>query len=343
MTTNRLYLAAVAVSAGLCFALTPLVRAIALRMRWVDEPSTAVKTHKTATPVLGGVAIWLSFAMTLAALRFLTNFPTGTLYRLRSVLAGGAIVFLLGVIDDLGKPNGLDYRVKFVVQFLAAILLVHFGIQLRFISPDYLAVLLTLLWIVGITNAFNIIDIMDGLTASQAAVASLAFLLIALPSEEIYVNFAAAALLGSTLGFLPWNLSEKRKIFMGDGGALLIGFVLAAMSLGTDYTRKNPLGVYAPIFILLVPIFDVVYVMVMRIAKGQSPFRGSRDHFALRLEVLGLTRPQIVTLSAVSSGFLSLFALLITLVDTRWALMIYLVVGLWIAFIARHISKVKVQ
>ncbi|MBI5244835.1 MAG: undecaprenyl/decaprenyl-phosphate alpha-N-acetylglucosaminyl 1-phosphate transferase [Elusimicrobia bacterium] len=343
MTTNQLYLAAVATSAALSMALTPAVRALAVKMDWLDHPATEVKTHASPTPVLGGVAIWLAFALTLAALRLLTNFPTGTLYRLRSILAGGAIIFLLGVVDDLGKPRGLHYRLKFVVQFIAAGLLVYFGIRIRFIAPDYVAYALTILWVVGITNAMNIIDIMDGLTASQAAVASLAFLLIALPSEEIYVNFAAAALLGSTLGFLPWNLSDRRKIFMGDGGALFIGFVLAAMALGTSYTRKNPLGVYAPIFILLVPIFDVVYVVVMRMAKGQSPFRGSKDHFALRLEALGLTRPQIVALSAVSSAVLAVFALLITLVSAAWALWLYIVVGFWIFFLARHISRVEVR
>ncbi|MFA6029884.1 MAG: MraY family glycosyltransferase [Elusimicrobiota bacterium] len=343
MTRLELYFAAVAGSAVLSTLLTPLVRALSMRMHWLDEPTTAVKTHKVATPVLGGVAIWTAFALTLTALRFLTKFPTGTLYRLRVILLGGGLVFLLGLVDDLRKPHGLDYRVKFLVQFLAAALLVHFGIRLRFIEPAYLAVLLTAVWVVGITNAFNIIDIMDGLTASQAATAAFAFLLIALPSEEVYVNFAAAALLGSTLGFLPWNLSKEKKIFMGDGGALFVGFVLAAMALGTDYSRINPLGVYAPVFILLVPAFDVAYVMVMRIRKGLSPFRGSRDHYALRLEALGLHRHQIVALSALCSGILSLFAFLITLVSIPWALFIYLVVGLWIFVVARHISQVEVR
>ena len=343
MTTVQLYLTAIATSWALSFALTPMIRALAVQMGWLDHPTTRVKTHTVPTPVLGGVAIWLAFAATLAALRFWTNFPTGTLHRLRSILAGGGIIFLLGVVDDLRKPHGLDYRVKFMVQFLAAALLMHYGIRIRFITPNYVAAALTIVWVVGITNAMNIIDIMDGLTATQAAVASLAFLLIALPSEEIYVNLTAAALLGAALGFLPWNLSSRRKIFMGDGGALFIGFVLAAMSMGTEYSRKNPLGVYAPIFILLVPIFDVAYVMIVRMLKGHSPFRGSKDHFALRLEALGLTRRQIVILSALSSGMLSVFALLITRVGAVWAVWIYVVVGLWIFALARHISKVEMR
>jgi len=343
MTKTQLYLTAIAASFALSFVLTPMIRALAVEMGWLDHPTTDIKTHSAPTPVLGGVAIWLAFAATLAGLRLVTSFPTGTLRCLRAILAGGAIIFLLGVVDDLGKPHGLDYRVKFLVQFLAAALLMHYGIRIRFITPSYVAAALTIVWVVGITNAMNIIDIMDGLTASQAAVASLAFLLIALPSEEIYVNFAGAALLGAALGFLPWNFSSKRKIFMGDGGALFIGFVLAAMSMGTEYTHKNPLGVYAPIFILLVPIFDVAYVMSVRMLRGHSPFRGSKDHFALRLEALGLSRRQIVAASALSSGVLSVFALLITRVSAAWAAGLYAVVGVWIFAIARHISKVEMR
>jgi UDP-GlcNAc:undecaprenyl-phosphate GlcNAc-1-phosphate transferase len=343
MTKDRLYLAAVGTSFALSWVLTPAVRALAVRMNWLDKPSTGIKTHTQPTPVLGGVAIWCAFAAALVSLRFLTNFPTGTLFRLRAVLAGGGVAFLLGVIDDFYKPHGLDYRVKFAVQFLAAAMLVVFGIRLRFITPDYLAVLLTLVWVVGITNAFNIIDIMDGLAASQAAVAALAFLLIALPSEEVYVNFTAAVLLGSVLGFLPWNFSRSRKIFMGDGGSLFIGFILAAMSLGTNYSRKSPFAVYAPLFILMVPIFDVAYVMAMRMMKGQSPFLGSKDHFALRLEALGHTRPGIVALSAAVSGLLSLLAFVSTSVSSEWTLVIYAGVAAAVCFVARHISQVKMS
>jgi len=286
------------------------------------------------------VAIWLAFAGSLVLMRFLTHFPTGTLYRLRSLLAGGAMIFLLGFVDDMLRPRGLDWKPKLVVQVLAASLLVYFGIEIRFLHPSYLAVLVTILWVVGICNALNIIDIMDGLAASQAAVAALALLLIALPSEEVYVNFGAASLAGAALGFLPWNLSRRRKIFMGDSGSLLLGFTLAALALGTDYTKVNPLGVYAPLFILAVPMFDTLYVMAIRMMKGQSPFLGSKDHFALRLESMGFKRPQILLLCVLAAGFLSVCAWLVTRVSTPWAVWIYLVVGAWAGIVAWHITKV---
>jgi UDP-GlcNAc:undecaprenyl-phosphate GlcNAc-1-phosphate transferase len=319
---------------------TPFVRAAATRMGWLDRPETDVKTHTVAVPALGGVAVWMGFAGALVAARFMTAFPTGTLYRLRGILAGAALVFVLGVIDDLKKPHGLGWKTKMAVQVLAALTLVHFDIKIRFIQPDYLGVFLTVLWVVGICNAVNIIDIMDGLAASQAAAAALGFWLIALPSEDVYVNFAAAALLGSALGFLPWNFSKKRKIFMGDSGSLLLGFTLAALALGTDFTLVNPLGVYAPLLILAVPMFDTFYVMAVRMIKGKSPFLGSRDHFALRLERMHFTRPQIVALSLFASLFLSLCAWLVTLVATPWAVAIYLMLGAMIGFVTWQISQV---
>lgn len=343
MSNLQLYLCAVVISGLLSLLLTPAVRFLALRLGWLDTPSSHVKTHKVATPSLGGIAIWFSFTATLVAMRFMTQFPTGTLRSLRAILLGGAMVSLLGVVDDLKKPQGLHFKPKFVVQLLAAAILLYFGIQMRFIQPDYLAVGLTLLWVVGISNALNIIDIVDGLCASQAAIAALAFLCIALPSEEIYVNFASAALLGAALGFLPWNFSDDYKIFMGDSGSLFLGFVLAAIALGTNYTRTNPLGVYAPLFILLVPMYDTFFVMAVRLLKGHSPFMGSKDHFALRLERVGFLRHHVVGLAALCSGFLSLCAFLVTRVGTAWALWIYGVVCAYIAILSWRLYKIEMK
>ena len=145
MTNTQLYLAAIGIAFALSAALTPLVRMLAMRMGWLDTPATAVKTHTVAVPALGGVAIWIAFAGTLVAIRFLTQFPTGTLYRLRALLAGGGLIFLLGIVDDLRKPGGLDWKTKFAVQTAAAGLLVYFGIEIRFLTPGYLGTILTFL------------------------------------------------------------------------------------------------------------------------------------------------------------------------------------------------------
>ena len=343
MESLHLYLLAIACAAAISFVLTPLVRVAALRWGWVDAPSSAVKTHKVATPCVGGVAIFLAFVGTLLILRFLTQFPTGTLRSLRSLVIGGTFIFFLGLIDDLTKPQGLHFKPKFVVQILAALALLSFGIRIKFITPDYLGAVLTVIWVVGITNAFNIIDIMDGLSASQAAIAALGFLMISLPSEELYVNFASAALAGAAMGFLPWNMSKSRKIFMGDCGSMVLGFTLSGIALGTKYSEVNNLGVYAPLFILLIPMYDTFFVMFLRLRAGQSPFLGSRDHFALRLEGLGYNREKIVVMAAGAAMFLSFCAFLVTHLTLRLALCVYGVILAEILVLSRALAAVKVQ
>jgi len=338
----KLYLLAATAAFGLSLLLTPLVRLLALRYGWVDAPSSSVKTHKVTTPSLGGIAIFFSFIATLLMLRFFTQFPTGTLRSLRGLMLGGGLVFLLGVVDDLKKPHGLHFKPKFAVQSLAALCLLFFGMSIRFIAPEYLGVGLTLLWVVGLTNAFNIVDVMDGLSASQAAIAAAGFLMISLPSEELYVNFASAALAGAALGFVPWNLSSRHKIFMGDSGSMTLGFILAGLALGTRYSDINDLGVFAPLLILLVPMYDTILVMCLRLRRGQSPFLGSKDHFALRLEKMGYSRGQVVGLAALASVFLSFCAFLVTQLSLVWALCIYAAIFVEVLLLSRVLAKVEI-
>lgn len=330
------------VSLAISAALTPMVRRLALWADIVDHPSSEIKTHKKPTPCAGGIALWIAFASALILLRLTTHFPTGTLRNLRGILFGSTLIFFLGLLDDLQRPHGLGFKPKLAVQALAALLVIYFDIRIQFIQPDYLGWILSILWIVGITNALNIIDIMDGLCASQAVIAGAAFLLIALPSEFIYVNFAAAALVGAALGFLPYNLSEKKKIFLGDSGSLFLGFVLASLSLGTSYSMVNPLGVYAPLFILGVPLYDTLLVMTLRMMSKKSPFIGSKDHFALRLEAMGLSRRQILWAVSGASVLLSLCAFAVTKVSLFWALWIYFIVGGEILLLSVSLAKVKV-
>jgi UDP-GlcNAc:undecaprenyl-phosphate/decaprenyl-phosphate GlcNAc-1-phosphate transferase len=303
---------------------TPLMRKIALRFMVMDKPTSLVKTHRQPTPYMGGLAIYFAFMIAI----FLATIFLGLEWKnIWGIVIGGTIIMFLGLIDDI---SSLPISLRFIVQILSAVVLIIFNINIMFISPNYMAILFTILWVVGITNAFNIIDVMDGLSAGVATIASLALLFIALPSEGVYVNFASAALAGAAIGFLRYNFSLKpdkhASIFMGDAGSLFIGFVLAALSMGTSYTTMNNIGLFSPLLILGIPIYDTLFVMLLRYRQGKSIFKGSRDHIALRLESLGFNRKKVVLIIYFFSILLSLAALAVTKVRLTWAIYIYLLV-----------------
>lgn len=337
-----LYATAFGIALFISAVVTPIMRLIATKFDIMDCPHSAIKTHRQPTPYLGGVAIFAGLITSLFAMRFFTNFPTGTLHNLRSIIIGSTIMLGLGLIDDI-KTKGLGFKKKFLIQILAAMVVVWFDIRLHFITPYLIAFALSIVWIVGVTNAFNIIDIMDGLSSGVACIAALAFMLISMPSEMIYVNFCAAALAGACMGFIPYNLSKKMKIFMGDTGSLTIGFVCASLALGTSYTRLNDIGLIAPLFILAIPIYDTLLVSVLRLQKGQSPFLGSKDHFALRLEFMGYSRKQILVIIYAASALLALSAYLITVATVNEAIMICAVTAALSWFITTRIAKVEIH
>lgn len=331
------------VAFALAFLLTPLIRRFAVRFDVLDHPATPVKTHKVPVPYLGGVAIFVGVVGSLAIVRGLTHFPTGTLHALWGLLCGGFVILALGLIDDLKKPDGLTFYMKFLFQFAAAALLISFDIRIRFVQPVWLADVLTVLWVTGISNAINLIDIMDGLAASQSFVASTAFLLIAIPTEAVYVNVAAAAVAGASLAFLPHNFSKRHKIFMGDAGSLTLGFWLAGISLGTDYSRLNQVGVLAPVLILGLPVYDTFFVSCLRLLQGKSPFLGSRDHLAQKLRGLGLTGRQVVLVFAAAAAGLSAAAFFLTLTPFYVAVAVIGAVGLLGLFVMLKLYDVVAE
>lgn len=308
-----LYSATVLAAFLITFLVTPLVRLLAVRWNILDHPHTDIKTHKAPVPYLGGLAILAGFAGALVVLRFITHFPSGTLRSLWGLLLGAGFLAAVGLVDDLKKPLGLSFQSKFFFQFVAASILIYFDIRIRFVHPDWVAMILTILWVTAISNAINLIDIMDGLAASQVVVAALGFLLISIPTEQIYVNFAAAALAGSALAFIPHNMSQRRKIFMGDMGSLMLGFILAGLSLGTNYTKASDAGLFAPLLILGLPVYDTLFVSLMRIKQGKSPFLGSKDHLALKLRALGYSKERVVITFVFAAALLSAAALLLTM------------------------------
>jgi UDP-GlcNAc:undecaprenyl-phosphate/decaprenyl-phosphate GlcNAc-1-phosphate transferase len=268
--------------------LTIPVRRLALHYGMVDHPGPR-KVHLNPMPLLGGIAIYLGFV--LAILFTLRAVPQ---QQIAGILAGATLVAMVGLLDDGGL---LHHQVKlFVGMPLAALFLLASGIRAQLFSlflPGMAGVVLdaclTILWVVGITAAFSILDHMDGLCAGIAAVASAFFTLAATLNGQTLVRVLAAAALGAALGFLRWNFNPA-KIFMGDGGAMFLGFLMAILGLKIRPEGAGfPVTWLVPVLILAVPIFDTTLVSISRARRGLLPFTSpGKDHTAHRLSNLGL-------------------------------------------------------
>jgi len=326
------------------FLLTPVFRFIAVKLKILDHPISEIKTHKIPTPYLGGLAISISFYLTLFLVRITTHFPTGTLYSLRGIIFGGLIIIIIGLIDDI-KHKGIHFTTKFLGEIIAALILIHYGIKINFITPEWFALVLTLLWVIGITNAVNLVDVMDGLSSGISVISCLGiFFVTKYIEEEIYVSYSVLALAGACLGFLPYNVSDKYKIFMGDTGALFVGFVLSALTLGGKYSSNNQLGVLSPIIILLIPIYETFLISILRLSRGQSPFIGSKDHFSLRLLSVGIPKYKVLIVSYISAICLSIIGIFTVLSPNIYVpIFLILLVSLSIIFATKYLVKIEVK
>ena len=290
---------------------TPLMRTAALRFGIVDRPDGRLKHQAEPVPYLGGLAIYLSFLLALTATRRFDS------TEVLGMLLGGAIAVILGLIDDLGV---LSPGIKLAGQVVAVLTLINASvyIKLGFLSPP-VAIILSFLWLLGIINAFNLIDVMDGLAAGVAAAASFILFLIAAVNGRQAYAILLAALCGSLVGFLRYNVPPAR-IYMGDTGSMFIGLMLGALAMNNSYTRHNLVASIAPVVILGVPIFDMLFVMYVRYRRGLPVFLGSPDHFALRLRKWRLTTAQTVRASWAAAVVLGGLAIAMMLADTPVAL-----------------------
>jgi len=342
LNTNWItFLCAFALSLGL----TPVFRKVALKSQFLDTPSGQLKKHTAPIPYLGGLAIYFSFL--LVVFGTLSLAPPADTKPLFAILVGGTVIALMGLVDDLFS---LSPAVKFLFEIVAAVLLIVFGLKIEFLGNyPWLCYGMTIFWVLAVTNAVNIIDIMDGLSSGVVAIACFGFMLVPFSGAHSYVPLVATVLAGSVLGFLPYNYQPAR-IYMGDSGALFLGFVLSALAMGHGYTQENIVGLCAPVLILAVPLYDTALVMMIRFIRGRSMFRGSNDHLALRLRKIGFTVKQTVhTLWSVSILLVFVAGFLVRLSEKR-ALVFILVfffilmlVTLFVALIPMDEGVVKIK
>ena len=328
---------AILVAFVVSIALTPFVKRLAVKVGAVDVPGEARRVHDHPIPRMGGLAIFLGFIVSTLLFADITQ-------EVRGILIGSIIIVITGVIDDIVS---LRAWTKFLIQILAAVIAVLHGVVINVVSnPNvfsnqeaivlgWVAIPLTVLWIVGITNSVNLIDGLDGLAVGVSTISCVTILVVALLVSEPNVALIVAALAGACIGFMPYNLNPAR-IFMGDTGSLLLGYVLATVSVLGLFKFYAIVTFVVPVLALAVPLSDTL------ILHGQSPFHADRGHFHHKLMDLGLNQKQAVAILYAISATLGLAAVVLTTKGTiRIALLILaLLIGFVVcAFIRKSVHK----
>lgn len=327
----------IALSASL--VLTVPVRALAIRVGMVDLPGPR-KVHLKPIPLLGGLAIY--GAVMLAVLLVFDGPARAQSF---SIVTGATLVATVGFLDD---RKLLHHQIKlFLGMPLAAVILLVSGVRANVFSVlvggtagTWLDTVLTIVWVVGITASFSILDHMDGLCAGVAAMASAFFTLVAYLNGQMVVTVLAAATLGASAGFLRWNF-KPAKIFMGDGGAMLLGFLMATLGLKLRLEHATNLGGWlAPVLILGATIFDTTLVTISRSRRGLLPFTTpGKDHSAHRLANLGLGQRGAVLAMYLAGAVSGTAGVVVTYLSTGKAALVTALVGLTMAVAILWLEK----
>jgi len=278
--------------------LTPLVKRFALYAGVVDKPNHR-KVHTTQMPRLGGVAIYLAFAGALLISGLWGGFSQWQSNAVYGLLAGGTIIVLIGALDDKFE---LSAKVKFAGQLAAAaVVVIGFDLKVQFLNipfgsaynlEDWISIPLTIFWIVGVTNAINLIDGLDGLAAGVSGIATATMLALAIMMGNVTVAMISALLLGGIIGFLFFNF-HPAKIFMGDSGALFLGFALATLSI-LGFKQATVVSLVVPILILGVPLSDTFFAIVRRVLNKTSIATPDKSHLHHCLLQVGFSHRQTV-------------------------------------------------
>jgi len=287
-------------------------------------------------PLVGGIALGLSFIIA-CLVGFLSY---GSLpQEVKGIIVASFILLVFGVIDDWRE---LSILAKFSVQIIATSLLVLFGVRTQIVYIGNLAnIIITFIWVLGISNAFNHLDVVDGLAAGCAIIVSLAFFVISFLNGDIKNAILALALSGAILSFLIYNLPPA-KIYMGNSGSHFLGFVLAAIALAISYA---PLGrkvaLLSPLLILGFPIFDTIFLILMRLKQGRSVFKKSNDHLALRFLKLGYSKIKTLLFMLMVALFFSFCGIVISQASNLFGSTIIAFVLLVSLGLTRKMSRVS--
>ena len=293
--------------------LTPITRKLAISRKIFDKPSSSHKTHTTPVPYLGGVAIIVGVLGSTYLGIIFSGFKTDLIIIATTILIPALLLGIVGLWDDIKNLPPLP---RFIAQSLGATV-----ISVVFIFTDnagkptgsnFIDGIISVIWIVSICNSINFFDNLDGGASGTVAISSATVGLIALMGDQFLVASLAFVTSGATSGFLIWN-KNPAKIYMGDAGSLFLGTLIGALTIRLDFNSELRFtSFFIAIFILAIPILDTTIVIISRIYRGISPFRGGQDHLSHRMINTGLNRKSSVLVLWSLSAFFALLALLLS-------------------------------
>ncbi len=306
------YAIAAIICAGLLsFALTPAVRVLAFKINAIDTPRDGRRMHSHPIPRIGGLAIFIGF---VTSMLIFCDFSNTVL----SILIGGTILVALGVVDDV---RALNPWLKLIVQIFVGFIPVMLGTRIEFITlfvgepiglgQYYLDIPITVLWVVGLTNAVNLIDGLDGLACGVSAICCLSVCAVTVLNSEWQFALITAILFGACIGFLPFN-SNPAKIFMGDTGALFLGYTMAVLSISGLFKVHAAFSFLVPLSIFGLPLFDTLFAIARRLLRGKSPFSADRGHLHHRLMDMGFGQKHSVRILYAICGILGISAVMLS-------------------------------
>jgi UDP-GlcNAc:undecaprenyl-phosphate GlcNAc-1-phosphate transferase len=305
----------------IAISLTPIIKKLAVRFNICAFPNHRTIHHRIV-PKLGGLAIYLSFLLSLLVTFYLYY---GTLNEIFShtlgLVLGATVILFLGIFDDCW---GANWYQKLTVQSIAALVVMHYGYHISLIDLPFGGTInlgawgipLTILWITGISNAINLVDGLDGLAAGISLGVAFIFFMISMLFGDVQTVFLTAIMTGVIAGFLIFNFNPA-KIFLGDSGSLLIGFVLACFSINGMHQSSSAVKILIPVVALGVPIIDTVLAILRRLSKRVHPFKADKEHIHHRLLYLGLSQRRAVLLLYLVSAFFGIIAFLISVLEPR--------------------------
>lgn len=321
---------------------TPLVKKLAVKINAIDIPKDARRIHKKPIPLLGGLAIYIAFIITLILKKgVLENSEIG-------IIGGATIIVAGGIIDDMKE---LKPMAKLCFQVAGAFCLIASGVNITVLTNPFdsinglvhiswFYIPITLFWVVGITNALNLIDGLDGLAAGVALISTITIFVIALIHGRNEAAILTSILGGALIGFLPYNFNPA-SIFMGDTGAQLLGFLLAAISMEGTIKSATAFAVSVPILALGLPIYDTLFAVIRRKVNGKPMSQGDRGHLHHRLLDMGLSQKQAVIIMYLFSAILGGISIIAMQISTVRSYFLMASVVTIIVFLAWKIGFFK--